>query len=97
MTIKQQAAIHKALSNEKRLEIFLKILNSNDSKSFEHCDCPISDFIDTLGIGAPTVSHHLKELSNAGLIETYKKGKYLVASVNWDTIKELQEEFSGKK
>lgn len=31
---------------------------------------------------APTISHHLKELSNAELIFTEKRGKFLVARVN---------------
>ena len=89
MTIKQQAAIYKALSNENRLEIFLSIIKSNSNKSFENCECVVSNLIEHLGIGAPTISHHLKELSNAGLIETHKDGKFLVARVNWEVV-ELQ-------
>ena len=44
-----------------------------------------------LGIGAPTVSHHLKELSGAGLIETEKNGKFLVARVNRKLLADLCE------
>jgi DNA-binding transcriptional ArsR family regulator len=90
MNTKQLAKIYKALSNENRLEIFFNILKS-DTKSFESaCACAISEIIQNIGIGAPTISHHLKELSNAGLIETQKEGKYLVAHVNKKLLAELK-------
>ncbi|HPX78137.1 MAG TPA: hypothetical protein PL055_05160 [Methanobacterium sp.] len=40
-------------------------------------------------MGTPTISHHLKELNNAELIFTQRKGKYLVARVNKKMIKEI--------
>lgn len=93
MTTNQLAKIYKALSNENRLEIFLSILRS-DEKNFEmDCDCTISQVMQKLGIGAPTISHHLKELSNAGLIETKREGKYLTAHVNQDLLHELKSVF----
>lgn len=93
MTTKQLTKIYKALSNENRLEIFLNILRCNE-KSFEaDCDCPITSLMQNLRIGAPTISHHLKELSNAGLIETRKEGKYLTARVNTELLAELKDAF----
>lgn len=93
MTTNQLTKIYKALSNENRLEIFLSILKS-DEKNFEAgCDCPISLVIQKLGIGAPTISHHLKELNNAGLIETKKEGKFLVAHVNRELLNEMKTAF----
>ncbi|MDD3984965.1 MAG: hypothetical protein PHY59_03535 [Methanobacterium sp.] len=44
-------------------------------------------------MGAPTISHHLKELSNAELIFTERKGKYLVAKVNEDMVNEVYKIF----
>jgi ArsR family transcriptional regulator len=38
------------------------------------------------GLSPPTISHHLKELSNADLITTEKRGKYLVARINKRTL-----------
>ena len=94
MNTKQLARIHKALSNENRLEIFLSILEY-EQKDFEATpDCIMQKIRRNLCIGAPTVSHHLKELSDAGLISTAKDGKYLVAIVNKDIIKELSNEFN---
>ncbi len=93
MTPYQLAKIYKALSNENRLEIFLSILKS-DQKNFETgCDCAISLIMQKLGIGAPTISHHLKELSNAGLIETKREGKFLVAHVNKETLNDIKNAF----
>ncbi len=40
---------------------------------------------------APTISHHLKELANADLIITEKRGKFLVARVNRDTLAEVEQ------
>jgi len=91
MNAKKTAEAYKALSNQNRLEIFLQILKS-ERKSFpDGCDCFVSDIIGKLGIGAPTVSHHLKELANAGLIETERNGKFLVARVNRKILAELRE------
>ena len=91
MNVKKLADACKALSNDKRLEIFLQILKS-ERKSFPgECECFISDIIGKIGIGAPTVSHHLKELANAGLIETEKSGKFLVARVNRKLLSELRD------
>ena len=90
MNLKELAKIFKALSNENRLEIYLEILKANE-KSFEDdqcCECFITDIMNKFNIGAPTISHHLKELSNAGLIFTEKKGKFLTAKINKDIANE---------
>ena len=79
----------KALSNRNRFEIFMEILNSNKQSSFEEEECFIYDIIEKLNIGAPTISHHLKELSNADLIITERRVKNIVAKINEETIKEL--------
>ena len=90
MNSKELAKVFKALSNENRLEIYLEILKSSE-KSFENnctCECFISEIINKFNIVAPTISHHLKELSNAGLITTEKRGKFLIAKINKETISE---------
>lgn len=76
----------KALSNPNRLELYLKIVRKNEASFETGNECFISDVASCLKIGAPTVSHHLKELSNAGLIHTERRGKYLVARVNERTV-----------
>ncbi|RWU03274.1 ArsR family transcriptional regulator [Pseudodesulfovibrio sp. S3] len=88
------AAVMKALSNPNRLELFLEIANGSGERSYEagcECDCFVSEIVKRMKIGAPTVSHHLKELSNAGLIETERQGKFLVARVNTQVVGEVQD------
>jgi len=85
------AKILKALSHQKRLELYLEIARHNES-DFETngCECFICDIMESLNIGAPTVSHHLKELTNADLITTERRGKFLVAKANKDTLDEVR-------
>ena len=89
MDAKELAKVFKALSNENRLEIYFEIVKSNEKSFDADCECFISDVINKLNIGAPTISHHLKELSNAKLIFTEKRGKFLVARVNQQLSDEL--------
>ena len=89
MNKKQIIKAMKALSNKNRFEIFMEILDSNRQSSFEEEECFIYNIIEKLNIGAPTISHHLKELSNADLIITERRGKNIVAKINEKSIKEL--------
>ncbi len=83
--------VFKALSNSNRLELYLQIVRKHDASYETNCECLISDIVKSLNIGAPTVSHHLKELANAELIFTERKGKYLVAKVNENMVNEVNE------
>lgn len=39
--------------------------------------CGSCDLVEELGVSQPTVSHHLRILREAGLVESYKKGRYV--------------------
>ena len=88
------AKIMKALSHEKRLSLYLDIAEKQEA-GFRDDACHISEVTALLGLSAPTISHHLKELVNADLITTQKEGKYLTARINEETLKEVQELFSA--
>ena len=60
-----------ALSDPARLQI-LSILAA--SPAGEVCVC---DFVEPLGKSQPTVSHHLKVLSEAGLVEGERRTKWV--------------------
>lgn len=102
LDIKQYAKIFKALSHPNRLELFLGIATGNKKEFEKICRFKLDmdeKYLSELPnmfktIGAPTISHHIKELVNAGLIITEKRGKYLVASVNKDTWNILSAFFS---
>jgi DNA-binding transcriptional ArsR family regulator len=93
MNAKEATKILKALSNENRYELFMKIKEGGQAEFEAGCGCLLHDLISTLNIGAPTVSHHIKELVNAGLVITEKRGKYLLCKVNQAAIAELEEIF----
>ncbi len=92
----QLAKAFKALSNENRLAIYLEILRHREGvlKPDDVCGCMLADIIHALKIGAPTISHHMKELLNADLIEVDKQGKYIHCRINTDTQKALEHFFS---
>lgn len=89
MDTRQAAKILKALAHPNRLEIYLAIARGEKRDFSAGCDCCVSDLMAKLCIGAPTVSHHLKELVNAGLIETERQGKFLVARANPKMLEEV--------
>lgn len=96
--VKKMARVFKALSNGNRLELFLEILKINETSFEDECaECFITDIMDSFNIGAPTVSHHIKELTNAGLVTTERRGKFLTAKINDEMIKEIADIFNGRK
>ena len=96
MDTKKAAKIFKALSNPNRLELFFKIAKMHESSFETDCECFVTDIISCLNIGAPTISHHIKELVNAELISTEKKGKFLICRVNEELIEEVSQLLSLK-
>lgn len=87
------AKIFKALSSEPRLKLFTLIYRGFGKKSLavrnkagEEC-CPgiekaFTQACDCLEVSRSTVSHHLKELQNAGLIRCTRRGQSFVCEVN---------------
>ena len=88
----------KALSNPNRLELYLEILKKCEASFEAESDgCLVTDIMSSFNIGAPTISHHLKELANADLITTERRGKFLVARINEKTIDEVLDILSIKQ
>jgi ArsR family transcriptional regulator, arsenate/arsenite/antimonite-responsive transcriptional repressor len=69
MTKAQAQKIAKALADPTRFEIFRRIAASSGEMA-----CSLLKT--KLPITAATLSHHIKELSNAGLITCRQQGKY---------------------
>ena len=91
------ARMFRALSNPNRLRLFLNLLDESKldlAKGRIH-DCFLVKLLSGLGdIGAPTVSHHVKELADAGLIHTQREGKQLICSVDPDGLAALRASLS---
>jgi DNA-binding transcriptional ArsR family regulator len=81
----------KALSNPNRYRLFDEIRKSGGSSFEEGHTCFLNTIIDKLSIGAPTVSHHLKELVNAGLVVTEKDGKFVQCRIDVGGVALLKE------
>lgn len=77
--LKDLAQAFKALSNPNRLAMYLELLRSTETNVKS---CGLAELIDRLDIGAPTVSHHTKELVSAGLIEVERDGKFIRCRLN---------------
>jgi ArsR family transcriptional regulator len=73
-----------ALADPVRLRI-LSILAS--SPEGEVCVC---DFVGPVGRSQPTVSHHLKILSEAGLVRGDRRGKWVWYSLDRERLAELR-------
>ena len=73
-----------ALADPVRLRV-LSILAA--SPEGEVCVC---DFVQPLAKSQPTVSHHLKVLSDAGLVHGERRGKWVWYSLNRDRLAELR-------
>jgi ArsR family transcriptional regulator len=70
--------ISKALADETRLKIFEAI------SARKHMNC--GEIVSMRGVTPATVSHHLKILSEAGLIDCRRKGQFVFSQAVPETI-----------
>jgi ArsR family transcriptional regulator len=75
----QVEKISKALADQTRLRIFEAISNDN------HMNC--GEIVSMRGVAPATVSHHLKILSEAGLIDCRREGQFVFSQAVPETIK----------
>ncbi len=88
LDLQQYADIFKALSNLHRLKIFMRLASCSVegdtcSSDGQICEC-VGVLGRDLGVSAPTVSHHLKELQRAGLIKMKRRGQRIECWVDPD-------------
>jgi DNA-binding transcriptional ArsR family regulator len=81
--VKTLSRVFKALSNPNRLQIYLEVLAHRHSGiAAPEAGCGIADLINKLSVGAPTISHHVKELVDSGLVRVEKNGKFVTCHLN---------------
>lgn len=92
--IEKYAEIFKALSNPHRLKIFLNLVSCCSPGTVWTVDAQegrcVGDLAKDLDIVASTVSHHIKELRQAGLIKMRRAGQKIECWVDPEIIKELE-------
>jgi ArsR family transcriptional regulator len=90
--LKSLSKIFAALSSESRLGILQYIYNEQRHFRGRAIRCQngacIKDLAKALGVSIPTVSHHIKELVNAGLVTTERKGKWVYCAINTKAFEE---------
>lgn len=85
---KEMARFAKALAHPARIAI-LKLLAARNT-------CICNDMVKELPLAQATVSQHLKELKDAGLVQgniTPPSVKYCINRQNWELAKKMFEEF----
>ena len=78
MDNKQIERISKALADTTRLQIFEAIS--------ARCDMTCGELVNLRGVTPATISHHLKILTDAGLIECRKDGQFVHSRAVPETI-----------
>lgn len=81
MNIEEVALICRAMSDPNRLRI-IEMLTQG-----EKCGCRL---LEELNVTQPTLSHHMKVLSDCGLVSSYKEGKWHHYSINCEKFKEFK-------
>ena len=85
MNESEMALICKALGDENRLQI-IKMLSGG-----ELCACKI---LDAFNITQPTLSHHMKILTDCNLVNSRKEGKWTYYSINCEKFSEFKSDVS---
>ena len=84
------ADVFKALGDPTRVRI-VNLLATSDSPV---CVCDINTHFD---LSQPTISHHLKKLTNAGVLEREQRGTWAYFSINGTVLSKLSEVFQAKE
>jgi ArsR family transcriptional regulator len=77
------AELFKALADPARVRI-VNVLATSGGEPV--CVCHL---VEPLGLAQPTVSHHMKRLLDAGLVEREKRGKWAHFSLKSDAVEKL--------
>jgi ArsR family transcriptional regulator len=76
------AALFRALADPTRVKIVNRLVTAGEPV----CAC---DLEPTLGLAQPTVSHHLKTLTSAGLLDREQRGRWAYFSLRPEAVERL--------
>jgi ArsR family transcriptional regulator len=79
LTDEQFDRIAKALADPTRVAVLEAIAREDD--------CPCQHLRDAFPVSKATISHHIKELVRAGLVEARKEGQFLHCQIRRDALR----------
>ena len=77
-----------ALAQETRLRIFRELVKAHEVETNKG-GVPAGMLVKKLKVAPPTLSFHLKELSNSGLITSRREGRSIIYKANLSTMQSL--------
>ena len=84
--INKTAQLAKAFAHPARLTILRHLIGSKT--------CIVNDLVDVVGLSQPTISQHLKELKNIGIIKGEIEGPRVCYCINETVWNEVKDNFS---
>ena len=78
LTEKQFNLIAKALADPRRMQVLEVIAGERE--------CPCAKLTEEFPVSKATISHHIKELVRAGLVESRREGQYLQCEVRREVL-----------
>jgi ArsR family transcriptional regulator len=92
------AGYFKALANPHRLKIFIKLVvccsPGGTCKPEDGMKACVGELGKDLGLAASTVSHHIKELHQAGLLKMKRSGQFVECWLEKETLRDLADFFA---
>jgi ArsR family transcriptional regulator len=79
LTTRQFELIAKALADPRRMALLETIAGEQA--------CPCARLTDQFPVSKATISHHIKELVRAGVVEAQRQGQYLQCEVRRDVLR----------
>lgn len=97
--VERLARIFGALSNANRLRIFMRLVSCCPPGTVcdedEGAACCVGELGEEVDVAASTVSHHLKELRDAGLIRSRRRGRSVECWIDPEVLRALAEFFGA--
>ena len=88
-TAERHAALFRALSDPVRVRLLAHIAAAEHSTV---CACHLPELV---GVSQPTLSHHLKKLTDAGLIDRETRGRWAHYAISPGALVDLKDFLAG--
>jgi len=100
LTLREMARVFKALGDENRIAIFELLRSRCRAAGCTATEAAmkrtVSELAKEFDLALSTVSHHLKELRNAGLVNCERQGQRIHCAVDEEMLESLRGFFGGR-